>query len=656
MENLNDTTPEGVDAGGIDYGAVLAAGDPRDVMGDLAPASVADRLAKNPATLAKVLADPEMARLAGAPVGGADTDDDAAFAAALAGWDSSWGDDAAAAEAPEPEPADPGPEPDDGPTHAAGGTAFKRPPPPRPTIKIETGRLDIVATQVEAALVDSGEPIYRRDRELVRPCVREVSASHGRTTLAAGLIALNSHSMFDAMCKAAMFQRFDARKEEWHVTNPPQKAADILLSRPGQWHFRSIAGVITTPTLRPNGSVLELSGYDPATRLYHHADPNIRLRPCVAHPTRKDAERALRTLCELLREFPFVGVKAEGGRLERTVSGAVALSAILTAVVRGAMSVAPLHVLNAHTAGTGKSYLADIVSAIATGQPCPAMNFPPHDPVENEKKLVGELLAGTTLVSLDNVNGELGSDLLAQATERPILRLRRLGATGNFEVENRVTLLATGNNLQVRSDMNRRTLVCDMDAEMERPETRDFKGKPVGTILADRSKYISAALVVVRSHILAGSPGKLSPLASFEEWTALVPSALTWLGCANPLDGVERARADDPEREELREVIAAWNEAFGSSPLTLSAAVTEAEQLVSLPDADGEAAPYGTDRAPRYPALADALKRVSGGRVAVDTGRLGKWLRSRKGKIVNGLRFNIDGTTGGSARWKVERT
>ncbi len=51
------------------------------------------------------------------------------------------------------------------------------------------------------------------------------------------------------------------------------------------------------------------------------------------------------------------------------------------------------------------------------------------------------------VVSIDNVNGELGGDMLCQLTERPLVRVRILGKSEAPELECRSTTFATGNNL-----------------------------------------------------------------------------------------------------------------------------------------------------------------------------------------------------------------
>ena len=90
------------------------------------------------------------------------------------------------------------------------------------------------------------------------------------------------------------------------------------------------------------------------------------------------------------------------------------------------------------------------------------------------------------------MNGELGGDMLCQAIERPQIRIRPLGASDIVEVENTPTLFATGNQMRVRGDMVRRTLIADLDAGLERPELREFRSDPVATVLAERGAYVSA--------------------------------------------------------------------------------------------------------------------------------------------------------------------
>jgi hypothetical protein len=130
----------------------------------------------------------------------------------------------------------------------------------------------------------------------------------------------------------------------------------IVLARNGEWRFPSIAGVITTPTMRPDGSLLLEQGFDESTRLLLVEPP--AMPPIPDNPTRDDALAALALIDKLLAEFPFVdGVSKSVGR-----------SGIITPACRGAFPVTPAHAARAPDAGSGKSFLWDTAASIATGR------------------------------------------------------------------------------------------------------------------------------------------------------------------------------------------------------------------------------------------------------------------------------------------------
>ena len=509
----------------------------------------------------------------------------------------------------------------------------------KPRILVRAGELDTLATKGEAALCSSSLPIYQRGDVLVRPISKEVSASRGRTTVAAGLTELSTHAILDLLSQSALWVRFDKRAKAEVPCDPPGAVPAIILSRKGQWKLPPVAGVITTPTLRPDGSILSEPGYDSETRLFHVADNDLRLKRMPETATRADALEALDALKALLAGFPFVS----------EVDRAVALSGLITPVVRGALSVVPLHGFRANTAGSGKSYLVDIASAIATGRPCPVVAAGQTDE-ETEKRLVGLLIAGFPIVSVDNVNGELGGDLLCQLIERPLIRVRPLGRSEIMELESRATVFGTGNGLRVRGDMTRRSLVSSLDAQMERPELRKFSTDPMKEVLADRGKYVSACLTIVRAYAAAGRPARLPSLASFEDWSDSVRSALVWLGCEDPVISMEAARDDDPDLVELREVLGLWKShlGFGSGYSFTARDVAEAA-------CKREASQMGEPTEFACPEFRDVLLRIAGDRGNVNTRKLGTWLMDHAGRIVGGLRVVKGGTAnGGVVRWNVE--
>jgi putative DNA primase/helicase len=175
-----------------------------------------------------------------------------------------------------------------------------------PLIRVTAGRLPSVVTRAERALIAGKFDVFQRGTRLVRPTFVETPGSRGEATIAASIVPFTLPGMVDVLSQAARFEAFNRKEEEWCRCDPPERAAKILLERFGSWTVAALSGVITTPTMRPDGSILFTHGYDKATRLFHMADKTLQLSPEVFAPTREAAERALEDLLQLIAEFPFV--------------------------------------------------------------------------------------------------------------------------------------------------------------------------------------------------------------------------------------------------------------------------------------------------------------------------------------------------------------
>lgn len=502
----------------------------------------------------------------------------------------------------------------------------------RPIVRFVAGKVPEAVDRMEALLLDSGAQIYSRAGALCRPVIDEVPAAKGRMTTVARMCPLTTVSLADMTARVMRVHRYDARADDWLDINPPVEMTSTLLSREGQWHVPAVAGIITTPTLRPDGSILDQAGYDPATRLYLALDPGFVMPELSDRPGRREAAEALAFIKRLLVNFPFVS----------DIDRAVALSGLLTSLVRGVLPTAPLHAIRAHSPGTGKSFLVDLCSTTATGRRCPVITAGKTEE-ETEKRLGALLRDAVPVVSIDNVNGELGGDMLCQLTERPLVRVRILGKSEAPELEVRSTTFATGNNLTLVGDMTRRALVCSLDAEMDRPELRDFGFDPIATVLADRGAYVAAALTVIRAYRTAGSPEVCGAIGSYEDWSDMVRAPLIWLGEADPVASMETAREEDPELTAIRELFEHWREHLSMS----SGYTTNTIIKTACEKRPGASFDYGTQDfvAPEF---RDLLLRQAGDGGAVNSRRLGKWLSKIKGRVVGGHRIEMkeDGSHG----------
>jgi hypothetical protein len=501
-----------------------------------------------------------------------------------------------------------------------------QPAGPRPVIQILAGQLPCIILETENALLASNLPIFSRAGSLVEPVAETMLAAGGHKTTVARLRAFCPDSLLGPVAEAAAFERYDRKRKTWTETDPPLQIVRMLLVAERKWRFPRVSGVITTPTLRPDGSLLADPGYDPETELY--LLPGFQLPPMPERPSKQEARAALKVLTDLLSEFSF---KATKGEHEKKLNRSIALSGLFTALVRGSLPTAPAHLICADTPGTGKSYLVDLIAMIATGRLCPVITALKSID-ETEKRIGSVLLSGMSIISLDNCTHDLSGELLCQVAERPVIKIRILGRSEMPECECHTAIFATGNNIALRGDMVRRGLVCNLEALNERPELRTFQRDALRQVAACRGDYVVAALTIMRAYLATGAPPVCGPFGSYAEWSAMVRSPLVWLGEPDPVASMDEARTQDPELSDIRELFGLWldYELDLDTPYTTSRII----ELTCSPPAPNDFNP---------PVFRQFIVRVAGGRNGeVSAKRLGEWLRSISGRVVSGYRLVRD--------------
>lgn len=325
-----------------------------------------------------------------------------------------------------------------------------------------------------------------------------------------------------------------------------------ILAR-GYWPgVRYLDGVIEAPTLRPDGSLLDSPGYDVATGLLLLDRVRVEV---PAAPTPADAASAARELLEVVADFPFATIEHQ----------AAWVSFVLTLLARDAIDgCTPLVLLDAPTAGSGKSLLADLAAVITTGRGMPRRGYSPDDE-ESRKTLVTVLLEGMPAVLFDNIkNGtSLGSPTLDAITTGRVFSDRLLGAnrsTGDLPI--RTVFSGSGNNIGVAGDLHRRTLHIRLAPRQARPEEREGFRHPdlLGWVKAERARLLSAALIILRAYVVAGTPpmpGK--PWGGFMEWSRLIRGAVLFAGLPDPYAGrstlVEVSEAGSSELASFLEAL-----------------------------------------------------------------------------------------------------
>jgi hypothetical protein len=220
------------------------------------------------------------------------------------------------------------------------------------------------------------------------------------------------------------------------------------------------------------------------------------------------------------------------------------------------------------------------------------------------------------------------------------------------EISNQCCFFATENSLRVSGDLLRRSLIANLDAEMERPETQRFENDPVEMIVRDRARYVRAALAIVLGYIASGDHATFEPLLGFEEWSATVRSALIWLGCADPAEAIKASRVADPELQTLRSFIGFVRDKFASSAFSVA-------DIINLLSSKGLSAGFeqhcesDDEREQRQARTQEEVKlsaeflelllSIAGSRGVVNGKRLSTWLRRNCRWIVGYYRIEERG-------------
>jgi len=500
----------------------------------------------------------------------------------------------------------------------------------RPVIWIRGGELPRMVDEAEEALLDDrGAQVFQFGNclaRLVRTTDPTVAPGVVRPIGSLAIRPIDVTYLVERLTRAATFQKQVGNNVV--QVDCPTKVANTYLSREGCWRVLLLTGVIEAPTLRPDGSILDLPGYDDATGLFF--DPGATAFPAVpASPSRDDAKAALAKLKFLIKDFPFVA------RSDHSA----ALSAMLTVTVRRSLRTAPAFPFGAPKMSSGKSLLADCVAMVATGRPCAVMTQGKDDD-ENRKRMLALLLDGESVPCIDNIDRPFGDASMCAVLTQTRFRDRLLGASKMAVAPTNVTWFLTGNNLILAGDISTRVVPCDLDPRCERPEEREFDVDLHEYIPAHRGELVVAALTVLRAFQVAGCPKQksLSRFGRFEMWSTWIRSALVWLDEVDPCEGRGRIEESDPVREILGNVLASWHEVIGSKFVTTAEAIQEAQAA----------------KAGGSSGFLDALIAAAPGKGDLpDARKLGHWIKRFLNRIEVGRRLERGNERQHVASWRV---
>ena len=486
----------------------------------------------------------------------------------------------------------------------------------KPIIIISAGEIGRIVDAAERELAAT-KRFYQRGGLIV--CVSE-NVEIGDAVIR----PLSQSALLRELSGCAIWTRYDRRSSSSVVIDPPARHVGVLYDSGTYTHLASLNGIARQPYLRRDGTLVTVGGFDAATGQFGAFDPSRFSVP--DQPTKAQAIEALRELRQLLSEFEF----------STDSDFSAALAGMLTASIRPSLAAAPMIHVQAPVISSGKSFLCSLFVAFTTPVASSALSFPNNEE-ECQKLLLASLMTSPGAIVFDNLTTDIVPyKSLCSALTEEHLTGRILGVSKTATVGTRILFLSSGNNVAAVKDMARRCITISLDPRVETPATRKFDGNPLAAVRADRGRYVSLALTIIRAFIVAGSPTtSVSPLASYEQWSSWVRQPLLWLGMPDPASSVFAQLEQDPDREILGRMLHAWRLEFGTKPTMIREAVDKIGKV-------------GTD------ALRDSIREIAEERGEINRRRLGKWIARKKGRIVDGMRFEKASGTSSAERWSVE--
>ncbi|OAN98067.1 hypothetical protein A8B74_01660 [Sulfitobacter geojensis] len=316
-------------------------------------------------------------------------------------------------------------------------------------------------------------------------------------------------------------------------------------------HYPPLFRIASAPTYGGDGSLLTSAGYHPSSGMYYQPKTGVTIPHVPAIPTVEQVDQAVDDLLDLFADFPLDALsrqelfqKLEDGK--DLPSFCHLLSLGLTPILREMIAgPTPNHLARKDKPRTGATAIVTNMAQIATlAHVIPASL--PNKPEEVQKTIVAMLDTGAQLMFFDNlpVTAIDSGELAGMVTAYPFYQGRRLGVSEMITVANKAVLVTTGNRTAMSEELAQRTVMIDLDPQMETPGDRPtslFKYELDTHVPANAARYLHAMLIICQNWIAQGRPmwtGK--PLAGFESYSKTIGGVLEAAGVYGFLSNHEK--------------------------------------------------------------------------------------------------------------------
>lgn len=352
----------------------------------------------------------------------------------------------------------------------------------------------------------------------------------------------------------------DTEKDEVKCQHPHRDLLTTLIKSSKVKRFPALSRLINAPVMGCDGILHTRYGYSPASQAFLCVKGLEALEE-MGEVTEEDVARAL----ALFNDGPLSGFVFDS-KASRTHAFCGMLQPIVRATFGGPT---PLYLVEAPTAGSGKTILARFVAGI--NSPRIQDTILPQEEPEREKLVLSLLLALPEAVLFDNITGYVKSATLDKLLTSEEYSGRILGVTKNITLPNTALWLATGNNVSFYGDLLTRTLRIGLDTGLPNPHQRSGYAVPDlnAWLREHRLEALTALVTLVRYWQQQGMPKYQGDKnCRMPLWLEIMGGICETVGLEDFLGNASVMEEMDTENQNWTQFFTHWHKEHGLRPVT----------------------------------------------------------------------------------------
>ena len=215
--------------------------------------------------------------------------------------------------------------------------------------------------------------------------------------------------------------------------------------------------------------------------------------------------------------------------------------------------------------------MCDLIGIFATPGVVAKVSFPSNE-AEATKVILGLLMKKEAVIVFDDMSADwkpYGS--IKRIFTAETVTDRQLGGNKMVTVNTQVLILSSGNNVDVKEDLQRRIITIRLDPRCEIPAMLSYKKCPLEEMKRNREHFIFLVLRIIAAYIAEGSPkGDVKNIASYGgAWADYCRHPLIWLGLPDPAEILFKQLENDSDSDALAGLMYEWWRIFGDGQVSV---------------------------------------------------------------------------------------